>query len=264
MRQVGSRRLDLLRQNRHLPFVKVIVVVTSVTGWVDRRERIRKQFARNLRLTQGNEKDVVLKFALGTQGVSNHSMSAGEKEAKEFQDILFLDCIDVDIELQQWRKWRFDASSSSTTSKVMLSAQWAVRHYTFDYFFRLGDDSYLRIDAFLYLACQNEWPRDNAVVGHILTTNVFGMQQIYPQGMGYALTYDVTVFIGTNSAFLLDTAPEDCVVARWLFAIGANFIHSPLWRDIELGQSCHPKMVLAHKLPANLWTQITADGLIEC
>ena len=92
MRQVGSRRLDLLRQNRHLPFVKVIVVVTSVTGWVDRRERIRKQFARNLRLTQGNEKDVVLKFALGTQGVSNHSMSAGEKEAKEFQDILFLDC----------------------------------------------------------------------------------------------------------------------------------------------------------------------------
>ncbi len=98
----------------------------------------------------------MLKFALGTKDVSNDSISAGEKEAKEFQDILFLDCMDVDNELQQWRKWRFDAGSSSTTSKVMLSAQWAVRHYTFDYFFRLGDDSYLRIDVFLYLACRNE------------------------------------------------------------------------------------------------------------
>lgn len=264
MRQVGSRRLDLLRQSQHLPFVKVVVVVTSVRGWVDRRQRIRMQFGRNLRLTEGNEENVVLKFALGTKDVSNDSISAGEKEAKEFQDILFLDCMDVDNELQQWRKWRFDAGSSSTTSKVMLSAQWAVRHYTFDYFFRLGDDSYLRIDVFLYLACRNEWPLDNAVVGHILTTKLFGMQHIYPQGMGYALTYDVTVFIGTNSAFLLDTAPEDCVVARWLFAIGANFVHSQLWRDIELGQSCHPEMVLAHKLPADLWAQITADGSVVC
>ena len=172
--------------------------------------------------------------------------------------------MDVDSELVHPPNWRLNAGNSPTTSKVLLSVQWAVRHFGFEYFFRLGDDSFFRVDRFMELLRTREVTAGNAVVGHIMTDTVFGMQQIYPQGMGYGLTYDVCLFIASNTAVLLKTAPEDCVVARWLFAIGASFIDSPHWRDIYMGDSCDREMVLAHKLPPELWANISDSGTVEC
>ena len=114
------------------------------------------------------------------------------------------------------------------------------------------------------MLAQEQIPTTNAVIGHIMTDTVFNMQQIYPQGMGYGLTYDACTFVSKNVDVLLNTAPEDCVVARWLFAIGARFIDSPRWRDIELGEGCQEDMVLAHKLPAELWKNITDFGVVQC
>lgn len=160
--------------------------------------------------------------------------------------------------------WRLDAGVSSTTSKVMLSVQWAVQHYDFQYYFRLGDDSYLRIDRFVNMVSAEAIPMHKAVIGHIMTGQLFGMDQLYPQGMGYGLTYDMCEFIANNRPYLLDTAPKDCVVARWLFALGAQFVDSPLWLDIFMGDSCTEDMVLAHKLPVELWTNISEIGTVSC
>ena len=40
--------------------------------------------------------------------------------------------------------WHVEAGASATTQKVLLGMQWAVRRFDFDYFMRLGDDSYFR------------------------------------------------------------------------------------------------------------------------
>lgn len=256
---------ESVRSYSQLPFVTVIVVVTSAASWLDRRERIRTQFPKNLQLVPRlEEQSAVLRFAIGTQGVSTGLLDNVRAEAGNFSDLLFLDCIDEDDELKHPHLWRRDAGPSSTTNKVMLSVQWAVRHFDFEYFFRLGDDSYFRVDRFLAMLNSKEIPSRNAVVGHIMTDRVYGMEQIYPQGMGYGLTHDVCMFIASNTAVLLDTAPEDCVVARWMFAIGAEFVDSPLWRDIHMGDSCHNDMVLAHKLPPELWSTIAANGTVVC
>ncbi|DBB14310.1 TPA: UDP-Gal betaGal beta 1,3-galactosyltransferase, polypeptide 6 [Trebouxia sp. C0006] len=253
------------RSYSQLPYVTVVVMVTSAASWLDRRERIRTQFPRNVQLVPSvEEQSAMLRFAIGTQGVSTEVLGSVRAEAGNSSDVLFFDCLDEDDELKHPNLWRRDAGPSSTTNKVMLSVQWAVRHFDFEYFFRLGDDSYFRVDKFLAMLLSKEIPSRNAVVGHIMTDRVYGMEQIYPQGMGYGLTYDVCVFIASNTAVLLNTAPEDCVVARWLFAIGADFIDSPLWRDIHMGDSCHTNMVLAHKLPPELWLTIVADGTVSC
>lgn len=248
-----------------LPSISVVVVATSAAGWTDRRERIRAQFPRNLRLIPDNEEQsTILKFAVGRQGPAQVVMSNVTLEAADFVDILILDCLDEDEELNIQANWNLAAGVSATTSKVMLSIKWAVRHYDFDYFFRLGDDSYFRIDRFMSMISLQQIPSRSAVVGHILHDHVFGELQPFPQGMGYGLTYDVCTFIAGNEKRLLNTAPEDCVVARWLMAIGTRFIDSPLWRDIALGDNCQPDMVLAHKLPAELWPNITDSGTVEC
>lgn len=248
-----------------LPFATVIVMVTTASGWTDRRQRIRRQFPKNLALlTDVSKNSVLLKFLIGREGLAEDDMKTVSKEASQFSDILLLDCLDEDDELKHPHMWRRNGSASSTTSKVLLSVQWAVRHYEFEYLFRLGDDSYLRIDKFMAALSSREFPTTNAVIGHIMTDTVFGMQQLYPQGMGYALTFDVCLFISSNTRFLMKTAPEDCVVARWLFAVGAQFVDSQLWRDIYMGDSCHPDMILAHKLPVELWDTIAANGSVVC
>ena len=253
------------RSHSQLPFVPVVVVVTSAASWLDRRERIRTQFPRNIQLVSSlEEQSAVLRFAIGTQGISTEVLAKMHAEAGNFSDVLFLDCLDEDDELKHPHLWRQDGGPSSTTNKVMLSVQWAVRHFEFEYFFRLGDDSYFRVDKFLAMLSNKEIPSRNAVVGHIMTDRVYGMEQIYPQGMGYGLTHDVCIFIASNTAVLLNTAPEDCVVARWMFAIGAKFVDSPLWRDIHMGDECHNDMVLAHKLPSELWTTIADNGTVTC
>ena len=245
------------------PFVSVVVVATSAVGWSDRRARIRAQFPRNMKLLPGTD-EALLKFALGMQNLADDQLTQARAEQARHSDVLLLDCLDEDNELKHPHMWRQDAGVSSTTSKVMLSIQWAVRHYDFQYYFRLGDDSYFRIDKFINMLSSQSLPMHNTVVGHIMTDRVFGMDQLYPQGMGYGLTYDVCAFIASNRAYLLNTAPEDCVVARWLFALGAQFINSPLWLDIFMGDSCTDDMVLAHKLPPELWKNISDAGTVSC
>lgn len=258
----GRKAMTMVGQ---LPFVSVVVVATSAIGWSDRRARIRAQFPRNMDLLPAGDAQVaLLKFAVGTQSLADDQLSQARTEAAQFSDVLLLDCLDEDTDLKHAHLWRQDAGVSSTTSKVMLSVQWAVRHYEFQYYFRLGDDSYLRIDQFVNMLSSQSLPMHNAVIGHIMTDRVFGMDQLYPQGMGYGLTHDVCEFIAINHAKLLNTAPEDCVVARWLFALGAQFVDSPLFLDIHMGDSCTDDMVLAHKLPAELWQNISERGTVSC
>ena len=252
-----------MRAHTRLKFVNVVVVAPSAAGWQDRRTRIREQFPRNVKLLNGTSA-AVLKFALGVRNMSAEATAALEAEQQQHKDMLLLDCIDMDDDLNWQWNWKLDGDVSATTSKVMMSIGWAVQHYRFDYFFRLGDDSYFRIDKFVELLQTYQIPREKAVVGQILQADILGMSQEYPQGMGYGLTYDLCSFVTTAMPWLLDTAPEDGVVARWFFATGARFVNSSAWRSIIGGEKCDTDMVLAHKLPPELWPSISDLGTVDC
>lgn len=238
--------------------VDVLVVAPSAGESLDRRTRLRQQFPRNMILAPA-EYSATLKFAL-----SGEVYNDTQAEDVQFHDLLFFDCIDADDALNWQPNWKVEAGPSSTTCKVMNSIQWAVKYHSFKYFFRLGDDSYFRIDKFLNMLAQNQLPTGKAVIGQILKTWIMGMEQDYAQGMGYGLTPEVCEYIAAAAPWLLDTAPEDGVVARWLFAVGTKFVNNPAWRALDLGEHCDENMVLAHKLPVELWSNITSDGLVDC
>ena len=50
----------------------------------------------------------------------------------------------MDDELNNHANWHVDAGPSATTQKVLLGMEWAVRRFDFNYFMKLGDDSYFR------------------------------------------------------------------------------------------------------------------------
>lgn len=100
---------------------------------------------------------------------------------------------------------------------------------------RLGGNRYFRIDEFMSVISRQQTPSRSAVVGHILHDHVLESYSHTRKAWVYGLTYDVCTFIAGNEENLLNTAPEDCVVARWLMAVGTKFIDSPHWRDIALG-----------------------------
>lgn len=247
-----------LTQHERRESIDVVVVAPSIAPWLDRRTRLREQFPKNMQLAPIGY-SAVLKFA-----ISNTGYNDTQAEAEQFSDLLFFDCIDADDALNWQQNWRLDAGPSSTTCKMLSSVQWAVKHYNFQYFFRLGDDSYFRIDKFLSLLASKQLPTGKAVIGQILKTHIIGMEQEYAQGMGYGLTPEVCDFITAAAPWLLDTAPEDGVVARWLFAVGTKFVHHPGWRSISDKDPCDESMILAHKLPIELWSNITSNGSVLC
>ena len=199
-----------------LPFVNLVVVVTSPHAWLDRRTLIRDQWPRNLKLLTGNH-TAVLKFAIGRQGLDAGAIVEAHSEHDTYHDLLFLDCKDLDDTLLFDSNWGIEAGPSSTTMKVKLSIVWAVEQFRFDYFFRLGDDSYFRVDKFFDVS--RSFPLQNALIGKVMKAPILGMDQEYVQGMGYAITYDICVFIKSATPWLLVSAPEDGVVARWMFRV---------------------------------------------
>ena len=258
-----TRQTVTLTERAKRQYIDVVVVAPSAALWLDRRTRLRQQFPRNMQLAPVNT-SAILKFAIGTTEEGSSLYNETRAEDAEFSDMIFFDCIDADDALNWHPNWKLEAGPSSTTCKVMNSVQWAVKRFDFQYFFRLGDDSYLRIDKFLNMLAQKELPTGKAVIGQILTAVILNMDQQYAQGMGYALTPEVCDFIAAAAPWLLDTAPEDGVVARWLFAAGTQFVNHKAWRALDLGETCDEDMVLAHKLPVELWSNITSDGLVEC
>ena len=81
--------------------------------------------------------------------------------------MIFLNCPDFDSELNNPLVWNLDGGTSSTTCKLLLSAQWAVQRFKFDYFIRLGDDSYMRPDRIVPQLASGQYPRERAVIGAI-------------------------------------------------------------------------------------------------
>lgn len=166
----------------HLAAVDVLVVSPSVAQWNDRRTRLREQFPRNMQLAPNNT-SAILKFSVGNL-TEVDLLEAVQMEHEAYADILFFDdCIDSDDALNLMANWNLDAGPSSTTCKVMRSVAWAVKYYKFRYFFRLGDDSYLRIDKFLHMLEQDQLPAGKAVIGQILHTDILGVVHDFPQGI---------------------------------------------------------------------------------
>ena len=88
-----------------------------------------------------------------------------KQEATTHKDILLIDAPDEDHGEPKHR--------SATTLKVMHSMRYAANNFVFEYFARVGDDAYFRVDFFAELVLlQKVYPQKNAYVGYKFANHV--------------------------------------------------------------------------------------------
>ena len=107
---------------------------------------------------------VELRFVIGTEAMPADQLAAVAAEAAAYRDMLLIDAPDKDEGQPRVR--------SATTLKVMHSMRYAVNNYVFDWFARIGDDAYFRVDYFAELALEHTYPKEWAYVGYKFVNHI--------------------------------------------------------------------------------------------
>jgi hypothetical protein len=207
-----------------------------------------------------------LRFVIGTQNMEQAQLQSIRQEAAFKNDILMIDAPDRD-EGEPKR-------GSSTTLKVMHSMRYAANNFVFEYFARVGDDAYFRVDYFAELVLLHEtYPRDNAYIGHKFANHVVPASESthnFIVGMGFFLTRDLTTYVCRSYPYLLDGFPEDAIVGSWFVGTNAQVIHEPRFHDIDhvttvaYARCSNESLLMHHMWHQENWDSIDEEGLLEC
>ena len=208
-----------------------------------------------------------LRFVIGTEGMEAAQIESMQLEAATHGDILLIDAPDNDNGGEPKER-------SSTTLKVMHSMRYAANNYIFEYFARVGDDAYFRVDFFAELVlAQKTYPRENAYIGYKFANHVVRASESthnFIVGMGFLLTRDLTKYVCRSYPFLLDGFPEDAVVGSWFVGTKARVIHEPRFHDIDhvttvaYARCTNESLLLHHMWHQKNWDSIDDEGLLEC
>lgn len=268
--------------------VPLVVFIPTAAQWSDRRERVRKQWAKNLAL--GNlepGKDVVMFFVVGTRTPEWTQLPASIRknvrtENRIYQDMIEYDGPDFD---QDSSVLTSDPASrhnkcfvSATTAKVMAGMRYASSQYTFDYVFRLDNDAYLRVDKFFH-DIMPRLPRQRVYLGNFLASNggpplwrnYWGpTMPAYATGMGYVLSADIVSFVTKQNpeAQWRLHYPEDATVPTWWAGMLVNRLQTNRFHDRrgrgDRQRTCGPDSVLIHYMQPGDYSSLNADGELEC
>jgi len=260
------------------PYPHLLVYVAVPNAWVDadRRHPLRAQWVKSLALMDkrltgkgmaGPPPATVLHFVIGLEGLSNKDKAAVDAEAVTHRDFLILpDVTDKDA--------GEPVSRSSTTLKVMHSMAYAANHYTFDFYARVGDDAYLRVDFLAELILvDHAFPLDRAYIGYKFPDHhIAGSQSTHNfiVGMGFFLTQDLTRYVCQAQDVLLDGFPEDGIVGSWFVGTKVDVIHEPRFHDIDhvttvaYAPCSNTSLLLHHMWSRKNWEAVDGEGLLEC
>lgn len=151
--------------------IMLFASVPNVAADTARRLPLRAQWAKNVAMMQRKlaargapAARVELRFVIGTEAMPADQLAAVAAEAAAQRDMLLIDAPDKDEGQPRVR--------SATTLKVMHSMRYAVNNYVFDWFARIGDDAYFRVDYFAELALEHTYPKEWAYVGYKFANHI--------------------------------------------------------------------------------------------
>lgn len=212
-----------------------------------------------------------LRFVIGTEGMVQTQLEEVRQEAASHGDILLIDAPDDDPDDD---KVLPNAVRSATTLKVMHSMRYAANNFAFEYFARVGDDAYFRVDYFAELVLLHKvYPRDNAYIGYKFANHPVATSKSihnFIVGMGFLLTRDLTKYVCKSYPYLLDGFPEDAIVGSWFVGTKAQVIHEPRFHDIDnfktvaYARCSNDSLLLHHMWHQENWDAIDENGLLEC
>ena len=268
--------------------VPLVVFVPTAAHWYDRRDNVRKQWAKNLAL--GNlepGKDVAMFFVVGTRSSEWLQLPAAVRknirtENATYGDIVEFDGPDFDMDSSVLNSDPSSANNkcfvSATTVKVLAGLRYAASRYTFDYVFRLDNDAYLRVDKFFH-DIMPRLPSKRVYLGNFL--NAQGAPQLwrnywgpsmpaYATGMGYVLSNDIVQYVTHNNpeAQWRLHFPEDATVPTWWAGMLVNRLQTNRFHDRwgrgDRQRKCGPDSVLIHYIRPEDYPKLKPDGELEC
>jgi hypothetical protein len=189
-----------------------------------------------------------------------------KQEATTHKDILLIDAPDEDHGEPKHR--------SATTLKVMHSMRYAANNFAFEYFARVGDDAYFRVDFFAELVLlQKVYPQKNAYIGYKFANHIVPASDSthsFIVGMGFFVSRDLATYVCRSHPYLLDGFPEDAIVGSWFVGTNAQVIHEPRFHDIDhittvaYARCSNESLLLHHMWHQENWDAIDENGLLDC
>ena len=283
-----------------LPFVDIVILVPSVVEWAERRNHLRAQFARTAALLPAKTSAVLL-FVVGSRayGGIGAPPTLPAREAAAHGDILQVDCTDRDGANGN----AYPPADSATSCKVLAGAVVAVERYNFHFLARVGDDAFFRFDVMLSrIGAAHLAEVSNLALAFWMPGGMIGPPEeqaerggptgfpsrSYPPylgGMGYVLSYNLTVVLATAATRvgLRDAAAEDSMTGFWLFPFSRKRlarVHTPCFHNhaewvpappsraapvakLWAAQECSDSSLLIHYMTPALWKIIGEDGALR-
>ena len=220
---------------------RIVVCVLSTPKNVDARNTIRMTWAK----AKPNNTQVL--FVLGLGSLDNKTKDAMYKEKFAQNDIIFLP--------------DFTESYEKLTEKVAGTMKWVYENLEFDYFVKVDDDTYLRLDMLLkHLSNKSKTQFYEGYFSHrapILKKGkwaepgnyICDKYVSYALGRGYILSNDLVEFVAVNYEKLKKFKNEDVSVGTWLASLQVNGRHENMFMHYgksKLSIICKGEWILVH------------------
>lgn len=221
----------------------ILVLSSPSTSSRGRRDVARQTWIKDNR---GLESSVLVKFAIGTQGLSRSDLDSLSTEQKDNSDILLLP--------------NLEESYTNLTRKVLYSFVRLVKEYTFSYLLKCDDDSYVRQDK-----VAKELEKRNSKTSfywgffdgraHVHNTGKWvepdwflcDRYLPYALGGGYVLSRDLVEKIAGTPDDLQLYSSEDVSVGVWLSPYKVERRHDVRFNTEFVSRGCRNAHIVSHK-----------------
>lgn len=238
------------------------MVLSSLKGR-DRRDAIRKTWAKDHKSMTLN---ILVRFALGTEGVATEGMEIIEAEEAAHGDLLLLP------NLQE--------SYANLTRKVLTSIVALDARFEFSYLLKCDDDTFLVLETVVKELSQRSDKRSlywgffdgRAHVkrgGKWVEKDWFLCDRYLPYalGGGYVLSHDLVRRVIANSDGLSFYNSEDVSMGVWLSAFDAERKHDVRFNTEFVSRGCRNSYIVSHKQSTSDMLskhQLLRDRGIQC
>ena len=227
------------------------MVLSSLKG-KERRNTIRQTWAETGEESRngGSSGGILVRFAIGTEGLSTEDMEAIQTEAGTHQDLLLLP--------------NLRDSYSNLTRKVLASFAALDAQFDFSFLLKCDDDTFLLLDTIAHELRERKEKRSlywgffdgRAHVkrrGKWAEKTWFLCDRYLPYalGGGYVLSHDLVRKIVAKSEHLDVYNSEDVSVGVWLSAYTAERRHDVRFNTEFVSRGCRNAYIVSHKQSTN-------------
>lgn len=219
--------------------VFLVVLITTGPKYTERRSIIRSTW-----LTK-RDSDVLARFVVGTQGLSQEDLQNLNTEQGRHKDLLLLPDLRDSYE--------------NLTLKLLHMYSWLDQNVEFKFVLKADDDTFARLDLLkeeLKLKEPNQlyWGFFSGR-GRVKTAgkwrestwDLCDYYLPYALGGGYILSADLVHYVHLNAAYFKTWQSEDVSLGAWLAPVDVRRTHDPRFDTEYKSRGCSNKYLVTHK-----------------